>query len=202
MLLFGFFFFKTDFIHRSSSQPVIDCGFECFTCSKWLYFGSTAAGFRFGLGTSFRSDWWKSHCQVKVFISSLTPSKRYHHHHHGCNHSKHSPPRCKLLKWAFTLLSSVRTGNTASLLSECTAHECGLKWEMMPWWRCSVQSPGLEISIWVMAHKHLPDCVLPSAGMSYKVREVKCFHPRGRLKVPLSCLRMLVYLYSPQTKRA
>lgn len=45
------------------------------------------------------------------------------------------------------------------------------------------QSPALEISIWVMAHKHLPDCVQPPTQMSSKVVKVIRF-----IQVPLSCL--------------
>merc|ERR1712035_100657 len=78
----------------------------------------------------------------------------------------------------------------------------GLKWEMMP--PCSVQSPGLEISIWVMAHKHLPDCVQPSAGMSSDVMEVIRFTQEGPaslfvyVALPLICVNEKKHLMVPQ----
>lgn len=38
--------------------------------------------------------------------------------------------------------------------------------------RYGAQSPGLEISIWVTAHKHLPNCVQRSTGIRSEVMKV------------------------------
>lgn len=163
-------------------MPVIDCEFECFTCSQWLNFGPPPVGFGFGFGNLLQIT------LVKAFISPLTPTNCTRHH--GCNHSKQNPRRCYSSSKPFTLRSidcELAHENTVSLLNECNAHECWLKWEMMP--RCSAQSPGLEISIWVMAHKHLPNCVQPSTGKTSEVMKVIRFIQVGAL----SCVCMLLY---------
>lgn len=91
-----------------------------------------------------------------------------------CFQSQNVFPDFPVLQSCYVFKLGLRnpTGNTVSLF-RCAAYEYGLKWEMMLW--CTVQSPGLEISIWVMAHKHLPDCVQPSVGTSSEVTEAICF---------------------------
>lgn len=163
----------------------IDCEFEGFYLQHMTWIWCTWVGFGFSLGTPFRSHWWKSHHQYKAIISSLIPNDSPHHH--GCNHNKQSPPRCcgssKLNAAEHQLCT--HTGNTDSLLNECNAHVRWLKWEMKA--RCGVQSPGLEISIWVTAHKHLPDCAQRSTGIRSEVMKV-FHHPSGCFRIPLSCL--------------
>lgn len=148
------FFNDKNFCTEETRGPFSDCG---FTCSKWFYFDPPQLVF--GLVTSFWiwiSLWHPLNTITTVVIIIVNKAIS----------------QMLLLWWASALQRFIYqfTEETQFLCWMSAWLMCGLKWEMMLW--SSVQSPGLEISIWVMAHKHLPNCIQPSVGMSSEVMEV------------------------------